>query len=92
MTDGKIFIASREILKSCCPNSLCAFAPLRDKNNFTQRRKARRGRTINMLFILALFCTFSFADDTVKTTERSFVKLAEGVYAIRHKDAPDTFP
>jgi glyoxylase-like metal-dependent hydrolase (beta-lactamase superfamily II) len=45
-----------------------------------------------MLFILALFCTFSFADDTVKTTERSFVKLAEGVYAIRHKDAPDTFP
>ena len=45
----------------------------------------------NFLFIFAL-CSAAFAADSVKTAERSFVKLAEGVYAIRHKDAPDTFP
>ena len=44
------------------------------------------------VFFFALFCTTAFAADSVKTLERSFVKLAEGVYAIRHRDAPDTFP
>ena len=39
-----------------------------------------------------LFCSISFAADSVKSTARSFVKLAEGIYAIRHQDAPDTFP
>jgi cyclase len=30
--------------------------------------------------------------DSVNTTQRTTTKLAEGVYVIRHKDAPDTFP
>jgi cyclase len=30
--------------------------------------------------------------DSSKTLARSFEKIAEGVYTIRHKDAPDTFP
>src|SRR5215207_113095 len=30
--------------------------------------------------------------DSGKTTERTVTKLAEGIYTIRHKDAPDTFP
>ena len=30
--------------------------------------------------------------DSGKTLERTIEKLAEGVYTIRHKDAPDTFP
>jgi len=30
--------------------------------------------------------------DTVSTTARSTEKLADGVYAIRHEDAPDAFP
>lgn len=30
--------------------------------------------------------------DSTKTLTRSFEKIAEGVYTIRHKDAPDTFP
>lgn len=29
---------------------------------------------------------------SVKSTERTVTKLAEGVYVIRHRDAPDTFP
>ena len=32
------------------------------------------------------------AVDSGKTTERTVTKLAEGIYTIRHKDAPDTFP
>ncbi len=35
--------------------------------------------------------TFLFADSVI-TKERTVVKLAEGIYMIRHKDAPDTFP
>jgi hypothetical protein len=30
--------------------------------------------------------------DSVKTVAREVTRLAEGVYAIRHPDAPDTFP
>jgi cyclase len=30
--------------------------------------------------------------DSVNTTQRTTTKLVEGVYVIRHKDAPDTFP
>ncbi len=32
------------------------------------------------------------ARDSVSTTARSTVQLADGVYAIRHEDAPDAFP
>ncbi len=34
----------------------------------------------------------AFGFDSGKTLERTVVKLADGIYAIRHKDAPDTFP
>ena len=30
--------------------------------------------------------------DSVNTAQRTVTKLADGVYVIRHKDAPDTFP
>ena len=30
--------------------------------------------------------------DTVNTTQRTITELVDGVYTIRHKDAPDTFP
>jgi cyclase len=36
--------------------------------------------------------TLSFAADSSKTLTRTFEKIAEGIYTIRHKDAPDTFP
>jgi cyclase len=35
--------------------------------------------------------TLAFADSTT-TTDRTVTKLAEGIYEIRHPDAPDTFP
>lgn len=37
------------------------------------------------------FAANSFADSS-KTLARSFEKITEGVYTIRHKDSPDTFP
>jgi cyclase len=37
-------------------------------------------------------CSPTLAQDSGKTLERSVTKLADGIYTIRHKDAPDTFP
>jgi cyclase len=36
--------------------------------------------------------TAALCADTVNTRQRTVTKVAEGIYAIRHKDAPDTFP
>ena len=44
-----------------------------------------------LLMFIALNTTAVFAD-SVNTTERTVTKVAEGVYVIRHKDAPDSFP
>src|SRR3954464_15285707 len=46
-----------------------------------------------MLLCLAifLFATFAVADSTA-TKDRTITKLADGIYEIRHPDAPDTFP
>jgi cyclase len=44
---------------------------------------------ISLLTILST--TFAFADSTA-TKERTVTKLADGIYEIRHPDAPDTFP
>src|SRR5215213_3722212 len=45
---------------------------------------------------ILLLISVSFAGgsnfDSGKTLERTVTKLAEGIYTIRHKDAPDTFP
>jgi cyclase len=46
-------------------------------------------RSIAILILIAT--TFSFAD-SIATHERTVTKLAEGIYEIRHPDAPDTFP
>jgi cyclase len=45
------------------------------------------------LLPLALFLgTSALFADSVATKDRSVTKLAEGIYEIRHPDAPDTFP
>src|SRR5215210_6371860 len=44
-----------------------------------------------LLIFVVLNTTVLFAD-SVNTKERTVTKVAEGVYVIRHKDAPDTFP
>jgi len=41
------------------------------------------------LFASAVAVAFG---DTVDTSVRTVTKLADGIYTIRHKDAPDTFP
>jgi cyclase len=41
--------------------------------------------------LLIFSCTLAFGDSTT-TKERSVTKLAEGIYEIRHPDAPDGFP
>lgn len=43
------------------------------------------------VLLLLVFPAFLFGDST-STKERTVTKLAEGVYEIRHPDAPDTFP
>ncbi len=45
-----------------------------------------------LLSLLLIFCTTRFFGDSTITKERSVSKLAEGVYEIRHPDAPDGFP
>lgn len=49
-------------------------------------------KTVGSILCLGILCTVAFSADSVKSLERSFEKLAEGVYSIRHKDSPDTFP
>ena len=66
------------------------------RNLFRLWRKLRtlRDRKSPTLFVLAaaLLVSNVFAIDSGKTLERTVVKLADGIYTIRHKDAPDTFP
>jgi cyclase len=98
---------SSRLLKSCCPNKLCVPCVLARKNLLPAKAQSRKVKSFFLLpgsflvacrnlsalvFAFLLLCSISLAADSVKTLERSFVKLAEGVYAIRHKDAPDTFP
>jgi glyoxylase-like metal-dependent hydrolase (beta-lactamase superfamily II) len=47
-----------------------------------------------LAYVLALFMfgVVSMYADSYLTTERNVAKLAEGVYEIRHPDAPDGFP
>lgn len=47
---------------------------------------------IGLSLPLVAFVISVSAFDSVKTLERTVTKIAEGVYVIRHKDAPDTFP
>jgi cyclase len=43
-------------------------------------------------FSLVAFALTPAVTDTVTTSKRTVTKIADGIYAIRHKDAPDTFP
>jgi hypothetical protein len=51
----------------------------------------RRRAAIALPLLAVLLPGIAPADSSV-TRERTVTKLAEGVYAIRHPDAPDTFP
>jgi cyclase len=60
------------------------------KISFEQYRALSTYIMLLLLFI-ALNTTVVFAD-SVNTRERTVTKVAEGVYVIRHPDAPDQFP
>jgi glyoxylase-like metal-dependent hydrolase (beta-lactamase superfamily II) len=60
------------------------------KIEFIQFR-ASAARFALILFVVMLSATRLFADSVVTRT-RTVTKVAEGVYVIRHPDAPDTFP
>jgi cyclase len=49
-------------------------------------------RIFALCFSLATSALAPTLADTVNTAQRTITKLADGVYTIRHKDAPDTFP
>ena len=59
----------------------------------TSRSKIRAHIAI-LILIAALVSAQpnSFATDSGKSLKRTVTKLADGIYTIRHKDAPDTFP
>jgi cyclase len=48
-------------------------------------------RLVLLLLFVALNATAMFAD-TVNSAKRTVTKITDGVYVIRHQDAPDTFP
>src|SRR5688500_18400214 len=48
-------------------------------------------RVAGLLAALLMLASISWADSS-KTLVRRFEKVAEGVYMIRHKDSPETFP
>ncbi len=64
------------------------------KPSASRMQGRRSARLYSALLALLLFVSIRVtpAADSVNTTKRSVTKLAEGVYEIRHKDAPDTFP
>jgi cyclase len=55
------------------------------------RFRASSVRLVFVLLVIMLSATPLFADSVV-TRARTVMKVAEGVYVIRHPDAPDTFP
>jgi cyclase len=53
--------------------------------------RAALARAALLLLFISLSATHLFADSVITRT-RTVTKIAEGVYVIRHPDAPDTFP
>lgn len=54
---------------------------------------APRSRTrCSLLVFFLLAVTTTMYSDSTGTKERTVTKLADGIYEIRHPDAPDTFP
>jgi cyclase len=60
--------------------------------HYSQTRPVSSSSRFLLPLLLLLMNVPLVRADTVNTKERKVTKLAEGVYAIRHKDAPDTFP
>jgi cyclase len=54
-------------------------------------RTAVSNRFPLLLLMIALFSVAGLGDSTT-TKDRTVTKLADGIYEIRHPDAPDTFP
>lgn len=54
-------------------------------------RALTRAMTV-LAFLLVLTSARVLRADSVNTSKRTVTKLADGVYEIRHPDAPDTFP
>jgi cyclase len=46
----------------------------------------------SVMLLMVLFLPASMMGDSTATKDRTVTKLADGVYEIRHPDAPDTFP
>jgi len=47
---------------------------------------------LGMMVLLLITASTSLFADSTSTTQRTVTKLADGIYEIRHPDAPDTFP
>ncbi|MBD0369666.1 MAG: MBL fold metallo-hydrolase [Pyrinomonadaceae bacterium] len=56
------------------------------------RFKALHARVVIFPLIALLLGASHLYADSVVTRERTVTKIAEGIYVIRHPDAPDTFP
>jgi cyclase len=52
----------------------------------------RRMTYVLCLFLICAACVESCVADSTSTKERTVTKLADGIYEIRHPDAPDGFP
>jgi cyclase len=61
------------------------------RTEFLQVIALRASIKVAALLIILLSPAYLRADSVI-TRQRTFVKIAEGVYVIRHPDAPDTFP
>ncbi len=48
--------------------------------------------SISLILLILAFTTIVVRADSVKTLKRTVESVAEGVYLIRHQDAPDAFP
>jgi len=47
---------------------------------------------LGMMVLLLITASTSLFADSTSTTQRTVTKLADGIFEIRHPDAPDTFP
>lgn len=57
-----------------------------------QQLRALPAHLVTFLLMTLLLGATQIYADSVVTRERSVTKIAEGIYVIRHPDAPDTFP
>ncbi|MFL6230219.1 MAG: MBL fold metallo-hydrolase [Pyrinomonadaceae bacterium] len=58
----------------------------------TRKTSTMRAALLLVALLVALLWAPNIFADSVETHERTVTKIAEGIYVIRHPDAPDTFP